>query len=322
MKILSAALATAGAFALALAGAAPAMAAGRDIDPGDSMYTISCDALVDDYNDWQFMSVAAATAVSTPIGDGTGNQDLASCANQPAYDASTGKSYYVQLTFDGESSHWALASVNVTTGASATIAEFLFENGEFPTLVRIDAIAIAPNGTAYAIGDGTLWSLDLTNATVEPIGETLSAQAFASDPRTGEFYAIEYGGDVYSFDDIANSGAVTFVGSITHPDLDLDGDVTGVRALQIDGGGTFWIVVDTREGFSDLWSFTPATLTSPVLSGLLTDDPFFSQALLIIPGAALAATGADLSLAPYLAGGAALAVIAGGAVLLIRRRRA
>ena len=321
MKILSAALATAGAFALALAGAAPAMAAGRDIDPGDSMYTISCDALVDIYNDWQLMSVAPTTAVSTPIGDGTGNQDLDSCADQPAYDASTGKSYYVQITFDGEV-HWALASVNVSTGASTTVAEFLWENGEFPTLPRIDAIAIAPDGTAYAIGDGTLWTLDLTNATVEPIGETLSAQAFASDPRTGEFYAIEYGGDVYSFDDIANSGAVTFVGSITHPDLDLDGDVTGVRALQIDGGGTFWIVVDTREGFSDLWSFTPATLTSPVLSGLLTDDPFFSQALLIIPGAALAATGADLSLVPYLAGGAALAVIAGGAVLLIRRRRA
>ena len=59
-----------------------------------------------------------------------------------------------------------------------------------------------------------------------------------------------------------------------------------------------------------------------MLSGLLTDDPFFSQALLIIPGAALAATGADLSIVPYLAGGAALAVIAGGAVLLIRRRRA
>ena len=56
MKILSAALATAGAFALALAGAAPAMAAGRDIDPGDSMYTISCD---DIYNDWQLLSVEA-----------------------------------------------------------------------------------------------------------------------------------------------------------------------------------------------------------------------------------------------------------------------
>ncbi|MCC6854532.1 MAG: hypothetical protein IT189_00580 [Microbacteriaceae bacterium] len=319
MKILSAALATAGAFALALAGAAPAMAAGRDIDPGDSMYTISCD---DIYNDWQLLSVEASTAVSTGIGDGTGNDDLGGCANQPAYDASTGKSYYVQITFDGENVHWALASVNVTTGASTTVAEFLWENGEFPTLVRIDAIAIAPDGTAYAIGDGTLWSLDLANATVEPIGETLNAYAFASDPRTGEFYAIEYGGDVYSFDDIANSGAATFVGSITHPDLDLDGDVTGVRALQIDGGGTFWIVVDTREGFSDLWSFTPATLTSPVLSGLLTDDPFFSQALLIIPGAALAATGADLSIVPYLAGGAALAVIAGGAALLIRRRRA
>ncbi|HQA23364.1 MAG TPA: hypothetical protein PKW13_06555, partial [Rhodoglobus sp.] len=83
MKILSAALATAGAFALALAGAAPAMAAGRDIDPGDSMYTISCDALVDIYNDWQLMSVAPTTAVSTPIGDGTGNQDLDSCADQP-----------------------------------------------------------------------------------------------------------------------------------------------------------------------------------------------------------------------------------------------
>lgn len=323
MKILSAALAATGALALALAGAAPAMAAGRDIDSGDSMYTISCDQ---DYNDWQLFSVAPATAFSTKIGDGGGTSEFGGCAGQPAYNAHNGKSYYIQITFDGDVSHWTLAEIDLTTGVSSVIDEFVWDN-EGPQPVRIDAIAIAPDGTAYALGNGALYTLDLDTAAVEPVDECVSAFAFASDPVTGEFYAVDRDGQVYQFDDISEGCAVTMVGQLTHADLDLEDiapeeDLRGVFALQIDGGGTFWIDVATREGLTQLWSFTPTTLSAPVLSGLFTDEPFYTSALLIIPGAALAATGADLSLAPYLAGGAVLAVLAGGAVLLIRRRTA
>ncbi len=318
MYVRSAFVATIGAVALVFVSASPAQAVGRNIDPGDSMYTINCD---DIYNDWQLLSVAPPTAVSTPIGDGTGNGDLGGCAGQPAYDVTTGKSYYIQITYDGEFSHWTLAEINVATGVSTTVGEFLWDNNEFPELVRIEAIAIGPDGTAYAIGSGTLYSLNLATAVVDPIDETLIAFAFASDPNTGEFYAVDHAGEVFQFDDITTSGDLTSLGFLAHPDLDLDGELTGVFSLQIDGGGTFWIDVATREGESQLWSFTPTTLDAPVLSGLFTDDPFYTSALLIIPGlVALASTGATVTALPS-AVGAALLLALIGVVLVARQRR-
>jgi len=323
MRVLSAAIAAIGAVVLALVGASPAFADGRDVDPGDSMYTINC---AGDYDDWQLFSVAPTTAFSTAIGVGGGTSEFGGCAGQPAYDAFTGTSYYIQITFDGVASHWALAEIDVTTGVSTTVGEFAWDD-DGPQPARIEAIAIAPDGTAYALGSGVLYTLDLDTAEVEAIDECIFAFAFAADPVTGEFYAVDRDGQVYRFDDISEGCALTTLGQLTHADLDLEDidaeeELRGVFALQIDGGGTFWINVATREGLTQLWSFTTTTLGTPVLSGLFTDEPFYTSALLIIPGAALAATGANLGLAPYLAGGAVLLLLAGGAVLLVRRRRA
>ena len=57
-------------------------------------------------------------------------------------------------------------------------------------------------------------------------------------------------------------------------------------------------------------------------SGNFTDDPFYTEALLIIQGAptALASTGADSSQVPLFVGGALLLTVI-GAVLLVARRR-
>ena len=324
MRLLRAAIAAIGAIGavvLALVGASPAFADGRDVDPGDSMYTFSCDP---DYHPWQFFSVAPTTAFSTKVGSGDATSEFG-CAGQPAYNAHNGKSYYIQITFDGVASHWALAEIDVTTGVSTTVGEFAWDD-DGPQPARIEAIAIAPDGTAYALGSGVLYTLDLDTAEVEAIDECIIAFAFASDPVSGEFYAVDRDGQVYRFNDISEGCALTTIGQLTHADLDLDDiapeeDLRGVFALQIDGGGTFWIDVATREGLTQLWSFTPTTLDSPVLSGLFTDDPFYTQALLIIPGSALAATGAGLGFVPYAAGAAVLLLIAGGAVLMTRRRQ-
>ncbi len=318
MKALPIAIALLGAVALVAVGATAAAAAGPDIDPGDSMYTISCDQT---YNDWQLLSVAPPTAISTPIGDGDGTSEFGGCAGQAAYDLTDGMSYYVQITFDGENVHWALAEINVATGVSTTIDEFWWENGEFPELVRVDSIAIGSDGAAYALGDGVLYSLDLATAVVDPIDfECITAFAFASHPTTGEFYAIDRGGEVFQFDDIASGCSLTSLGYLTDDELVLDdAEVTGVFALQIDGGGTFWIDVQTREGFTDLWSFTPTTLDAPVRSGEFTDDPFYTQSLLIVPGeVALAATGAPSSAVPV-GVGAGVIVLLGAGLLLGKR---
>ena len=316
MKPLSAVLAATGAAALILIGASPAAAAGSSIDPGDSLYAIDCDDTV--YNDWQLMKVEPSTAASTPIGDGSGStsEDFFACAGQPAYNSSTGKSYYIQWQYDTDPQQYFLASIDLATGDSTTIGEFFYIDGEFPTYPYVESMAIGLDGSAYAFSQGFLWSVDLSSGELTPIDESLSnTYAFAVDPTTGIFYAIDSSNNRYS---VSSDGSYIYLDTVTLP------AETTIYSLQIDGGGRFWIEVDDSNLDSDagLWSFAPADAATPTYSGEFIDDPYYTEALLIVPGAALAATGADFGgVAPLAAGGAALA-LAGVALLALRRRRA
>ena len=322
MKALSVTLAAVGAVALVLAGAAPAIAAGNTIDPGDSLYAIDCDETV--YNDWQLMSVNSSTAVSTTIGTGSGStSDTAfACAFQPAYNAVTGKSYYIQSEFTGDGNFYFLAEINVATGVSTRLGEFYYESGEFDVQPAVESMAIGTNGAAFVLAEGTLFSVNLTSGLLSavslPGGSLLGAYAFAVDPSTGIFYAVDETNNLFELD--TTNGNYFFLSLVGAP----AGDV--VYSLQIDGGGTFWVEIDEDvdgPATAGLWSFTLATVNAPVYSGVFTDDPYYTEALLIIPGAALAATGTDVSGAPLIAGGAALIALLGvGAVVVARRRAA
>jgi len=312
MKSLSAALAGVSLVALSVFAATPALAAGNAVDPGDAMYAINCDSV---YNDWQLFGVDSTTAFSTAIGTGTGVY-TGTCAGQPAYNPATGVSYYIQWFDESDE----LASIDVATGVSTTIGEFVWENGEFPQTVQADAMAIAADGTAYLLGEGELWALDLSDGSIEPIGESLiDTYALAVDPVTGTLYGITSNNDIYEIDPA--TGAVSLVDTIAFPSKG-----HYVYSLQFDQAGTFWIEADeVGESYvANLWSFTLATVDAPVLSGAFTDGPFYTEALLIIPATpkvVLADTGVDSSGVPLVAGIAGMVVLAGAAAMIVRRRR-
>ena len=322
MKLAATILSGASIVALSLAIAAPANAAGNAIDPGDALYAINCD---DIYNDFQLFGVDSTTAFSTAIGDGSGAAENA-CAGQPAYDPSTGKSYYIQWVSEGPD---LLAEVDVTTGESAVVGDFYYDNGEFPESIGADALAIGADGSAFVLSNGTLWSVDLDSGWVTPIAETEpDIYSFAADPVTGKFYGITYLNEIFEIDVV--TGAATSIDFIDFGTL--EGDFHRTYSLQFDGAGTFWVEVD-HYGESveiyeaTLWSFTLATVDAPVYSGVFTDDPFYTEAILIVPGTvvapepALAATGADLGSALSFGIGGALIVLAGGALLVARSRK-
>ena len=309
-------IAAAATLGLLTLGALPAAAAGNAISPGDSLYTIACDG---DYPIFQLFSVESTTAVSTPIGTGAGEPTMA-CAGQAAYNPATGVSYYIQWQEET-----ALAIIDVATGASTTVDRFYWDNGEFPEYITPDAMAIGGDGAAYVIDAGSLYSLDLETAYVDYIGAPggLDIYSFAWDSVTDAFYVITTDWDVYEID--VTDGTTTFVGT-----LGFTGDgLYGVYSLQFDKAGTLWIELDVdyevwEGGSSTLWSATFATLDAPVLSGYFTDDPFYTQSLLIIPGQPkLAATGADTASAlPWALGGVALLALGGLALVATARRRA
>ena len=313
MKTLPASLAIAAAALVVLASASPAAAAGSAIDPGDSMYVINCDSA---YADFLLLSVVASTAVSTPIG--VGEVEANTCAGQPAYNPSTGKSYYVRWWSEDPTE---LGQIDVATGISTVIGEFFTISGEFPLGIDVDSIAIGADGSAYAIASDTLYSLNLATAELSEIGlmSDTGLYAFAFNSVTGKFYAINNDGTVWEVD--VTDGTLTNLGSLSFASSSADYDYP--YSLQFDESGRAWIEADnTLPGQAGLWSFPLSDLAATVYSGNFTDDPFYSEALLIIPGKpALAATGLDASATPLIAGGAVVLALAGAALLIVRRRR-
>ena len=316
MRRLSTFLAAAGVAALVLVGAAPAVAAGSAIDPGDSLYSINCDNA---YNDWQLMSVDPTTAFSTTIGEGTGSASelYAACAGQPAYDASTGKAYFIQWNTFVDPGEAHLASIDLTTGDSTEIGQFFTVDGEFPLTIFVGSIAIGLDGSAYAFTQGFLWSLDLSTGELTPINESLSnTYSFAVDPTTGIFYAINTDNERFSVN--VTDGTYVFLDVVELPAGD------AVFSLQIDGAGRFWIMSDDSSiSGASLWSFAPGDAATPTVSGPFIDGPYYTEAILIVPGKVLAATGVDSSAVPLIAGGAVMLALLGvGGLVVARRRRA
>jgi len=315
-------LVAAASAALMFVGSAPALAAGNDIDPGDSLYSISCDEL---QNTWQLFSVDAPTAFSTKIGAGSGPQDgPGGCAFQPAYDVTTGKSYYIQRVGRNATS---LAQIDVTTGVSTTLGSYVFDNGDGNSPLVLESIAIGLDGSIYAFSNGALYSLTLTGltpttpvkATLIKSGLSLDVFAFAADPTSGVLYAINLDDEVFSVD--GSTGDVVSFGVVPRDD-----DVYGIYSLQIDGAGRFWLEVDILANdvrASALRSWTLGSSAYPTNSGIFTDEQYNTEAILIIPGAVpatLPKTGSDAgSLA--IAAGAGVAALTLGLLLVLRRRR-
>ncbi len=308
MRRLGASLAVAAAGLLVLASASPAAAAGRALDPGDSMYVLSCDSSVPGF---QLYSVNASTALSTAIG--VGEADSSTCAGQPAYNPATGASYYLRWVA-GPSE---LGRIDVVTGVSTVIGEFFVDQGDPP---NVDSIAIGADGSAYAIQGFNLFRLNLNTAELTLIGIMSDDEiyAFAFNAVTGKFYALT--SDLQLYEVNVTDATLTSLGSLTFTS---DPFATGTYSLQFDEAGMAWIEADNAVGRgAGLWSFQLSDLTSTVYSGNFANAPFYTEAVLVIPGKpTLAATGLDPAVAPLWAGGAAIVVLLGIAVMVARRPR-
>jgi hypothetical protein len=312
--------------------AAPASAAsGRSLPTGSTLHAISSDT------NFTLLTVDAATATATQIGDGTPELE-AELAFQAAWNPVTSTAYYSVEGLEPA----RLTTIDLETGDSTPVGVFTL-NGERQ---GIDSMAIGNDGAAYAIQDTKLYSLALDTGALTEIGEftTPGASAllgFSVDPTTGLFYAISTGGRVFQVD--VKTAAATLLGRVA---------LRGIFSLQIDTAGVLWMEVDSDGGTSLIASATLADLAgSSVASGTLAtaDQTVYTQSLLYVPGPVvpaeppvvqppvvqppavapvtpvtppapkLANTGVD---AAPIAGGAALVALLGLALLVpaIRRR--
>jgi hypothetical protein len=263
----------------------------------------------------QLYSVNAVTAEPTPVGDGTVHWENGSCSYQPAWNAATSTAYFIERTFIDGSVHF-LMTVDLATGESTELNPF-FEGDD--TYIPIEAMAISPTGAAYGFYNGAFYSIDLATSQVTFIGETpegISGSGF--DPTTGALWAIDVGGVVYTV--ALADGAATVVGN-----FDVDAPAS-TWSLQVDSASVLWVENNFEsDGFAnELWS-GPQSLAANEnwLQGSFNsfNEALYTQALLIVPAKALAATGSSFD-GSLIAGTAAVLLLTGGALVVLRRRAA
>lgn len=305
-------LASAAIAALVLLVAAPASAAPRSVPATDALYLVTCDSVG---GTEVLFSVDSASGASTQIGTGIGGDT--GCAGQPAYNPITGKAYYFDFFPDAR-----LMTIDLTTGVSTPVGQFLAG----VTQIDVDAIAIGLDGAAYAVSEGTLYTLDLgTGALTAPLATQADLFGLAVDPTTGLFYGVTDDGKVYSI--VVATGVATLIDDLTFTPGE------NVLSLQIDSDGTFWYLNSIDP--AALWSSDGVAFAgTEELSGVThvagTATNVFSEALLIAPapvvavpeGPALAATGIDATATSLLGAGAALIVLLGTVLITARRQRA
>jgi len=307
--VLAVAVLTLGLSALAI----PAQAAAPALPSGDKLVAASCDA---DFGDATFLSLDTATGTSTPVG---ASNESYRCAYQASWDETTDTLY--GFIYDSSAT---LVAWEYTTGTLAEIGDF--HDVVNDTAVYPDTMVIGLDGAAYALSGNALYSIDLTNAEVQPLGTLAGLDTYSYgasvDPSTGVLYFLQQDGDLFIVDPLAVTA--TFVA--TWP---ISEDSNWSYGIAIDSAGTAWVVESPGDGtYSALWSTPLASFgVDPQLSGNIVDadgaDPVTWWATIIspdvapAPAPALAATGLDV--APLAFGGLLLA--AAGALLVARRSR-
>ena len=283
MKRISPALVLIVAAAIALTAtvaASPSYAAEtpRTLPAGQTMFALSCDgsAGISDLH-----SVDAATAVSTQVGTGTQTENF--CSFQPAWDAQTKTAYFLDET----TYPFRLSTMNIATGEHTVGAQFT----DGHAYIGIAAIAISPSGVAFAISGRTLYSLNLTDATLTSRGSGNNSNLYglAFNPA-GVLYGLDYSGTLYTID--TTNGVSTPVTTFIFPsNANPANPLTSPYSIQFDSSGILWIENDSSgPGSADLWSadLTPTDpAASAVRSGAFTvgGEYFYHEALLIVPSA-------------------------------------
>ena len=274
MKRFAPALALIVAAAIALtapvAANAGATVSPRTLPAGQAMFALSCDPSVSDLH-----SVDAATAVSTQVGTGTLTADF--CSGQPAWDPVTKTAYFLDLS----STAYHLSTMNISTGVRTVGAQFTYEGEP----VRVDAIAISPTGVAYATSGATLYSLNLTDATLARIGtgEHENLYGFAFNPA-GVLYGLDYNSNLYAVN--TSSGESTLVTTLSFPSGEESVNSLGI---QFDSSGILWVAnTSTGPGRAVLWSVDltaddPSASAVPSGAFIVGGTYFSTEALLIVP---------------------------------------
>jgi hypothetical protein len=240
------------------------------------------------------------------------NIDGSECAYQPAFNPTTGKSYFLAGNFPDEVEKWVLVEVSTSDGSMVkigTVNSGGTDNNDGP-----GNLIITNAGVSYFISGGILYPLNLTDASLgSPINPNdmypaNPIYAAACSPVSETCYVLSEDGDFFELD-VAN-GTLQSLGSLENV-----GETEGNYSLQVDSSGTLW--ASSNRALS---SFEATDPVGTYFQG--PEFPKYSGALLVTTRAVLADTGENTkNVGLFVFNAALVAIVGAGLVLTARRRR-
>jgi LPXTG-motif cell wall-anchored protein len=340
------------AASLAAVGVAVAPANASTFPTTDAMYVIGCGDWEEGsyfYNDGttplntiQLFSVDPSTGEATPIGDGTGSNDVSdvdyseACESEPAWNPVTQTAYFGGYVYDvdTDTSREVLMTMDLTTGEATEVAEFNGFTGApsgCSSSNSFQSMAIGDDGAAYFFDtNACLFSLDLATATTTYIGGEANAdagryyaQAWSFDPVSSMWQVLEEYDEFLSTVNVGDG-----ILSASGPSVAFNVDYSP-QSLEFDSTGLGWVINDeydrdANQSHSVLYTIDVATGATTEVSDTFTaaNGEFYATSLLITRPAAptLPDTGISSTVAWSL-GSSAAVLLAGGIVLTLLRRR-
>lgn len=298
--------------------AAPASAAVAILPEQDDLYGVT--DFLGETSEFQLVEFTPTDASASPVGVGNEVVDF-EALGQAAYDVLRDTSWVTYAVYDGETTRFFLATIDVTTGVATTIGEILDQGSR----VWANGVMVGTDGVLYAIDEETydLYTLNPETAEATRVNLVGHFHAFAYDPLTDGFYGISH--DDYNLYEIdVATGATSLV--VAYGDF-FPADTSDSHSMQFDSNGVLWF--QTYSDLEESQVIATYTLGSDVLAEVVGmpniegTEIYVDPTILItrgIPAAApaeptLAATGSDAG--PVVLFGGLL--LAAGAALVLGR---
>ena len=316
---VSAVIALSAALVLSASSAANAAIDPPLLPPAQTLYNIDCDDAAPQL--WSFTTDGA----STPIGAAGPGESCAGGAQTSPVD---GKTYVI--FYNGET---RLATVDLTTGVISPIAQV---NGATNGAWQL---VITNSGAAFITDNVSLYTIDLTTATTTLVGSMTPflPGAMAYDSLTDTIYGFSQGNTlaIYTIDRATGAATDTGHGGNWPVAACLNGGngPGSPDGAVFDSNGIAWIQSDSCV--SNIMAWDPvnniAWMVGELYDATNTVYPpegatYYSETFFIAPvpqvKPALANTGVDYAPMAIAGGSAAAIVLAGVALLVLRRRRA
>ena len=295
----------------------------REIASGNTLFALSGE---NSSKYGQLLTLNPQTAAPTEVGT-RGSASNYGFAYQAAYNPVNKSIYWLSKDFNNGIPN-DLMKANPTTGQSVIVGPLTLNGNQ----IDVQSMAIGANGSAYGLSDNTLYSVNLNTGALTVISSSLPADrwySFAYNPADHKFYAVTNNANGGLVEINVTDGTVTgLIPFSNFPNLGAGTSTSAKRTFSIafDQNGSLWGINLDGDIFTTL---VTGANNADFVTGIQvvgTPGTTATNGITIAYNYAagsneLANTGTNPATINSFGAAALLALIAGGSLLFLARRK-